>query len=75
MNKKMFLVFLMLAFFVTVSSQAIADCGSDCASSCSGTTGKDYEECIHDCINDCLDNDPPPVPGVPDPTPAKPASK
>jgi len=39
MIKKLFLVFLMLALIVTVSSQAIADCGSDCASSCSGTTG------------------------------------
>ncbi len=74
MNKKIFLVFLMLVFIVAVSSQAIADCGSNCASSCSGLTGKDYEECIHDCINDCLDNDPPPVPDVPAPTPAKPAS-
>jgi hypothetical protein len=70
MNKKIFLVFLMLAFIVAVSPQAIADCGSDCASSCSGVTGKDYEECVHACINDCLDNDPPPVPDAPAPTPA-----
>ena len=75
MNKKIFLIFLVLVFIVAVSPQAIADCGSDCASSCSGLTGKDYEECIHDCINDCLDNDPPPVPDVPAPTPAKPASE
>jgi hypothetical protein len=74
MNKKIFLVFLMPAFIVAVSPQAIADCGSGCASSCSGVTGKDYEECIHDCINDCLDNDPPPVPDVPAPTQAKPGS-
>ena len=70
MNKKTFLVFLIIVFIVTVSSQAIADCGSDCANSCSGSKGKAYEDCMVDCIHDCLDNDPPPVPDVPAPTPA-----
>ena len=68
MKKKTFLVLMMLIFIVTVSSQAIANCGSDCVSSCSGKTGKAYEECIYDCTNDCLDDDPPSVPDAPAPT-------